>query len=162
MTIKTGDRLPEVTLLRMGDGKVDQVALTNLLAGRKVVLFGLPGAYTGTCSTLHVPSFMRTAAAFRAKGVDEIICIATDTPHVMQAWGQATGGTDAGISFMSDGASALTLATGMEFSVPAIGFFNRTKRFSALVEDGIVTLFNPEPPGSQCEFSAGEALLAQM
>jgi len=162
MTIKIGDKLPAVTLLRRTETQVEQVALADLLAGRKVVIFGLPGAYTGTCSTLHVPSFVRTAAAFRAKGVDEIVCIATDTPHVMQAWGQATGGTAAGITFLADAGSAFTLATGMEFSVPAIGFYNRTQRFSALVEDGTVTRFNPEPPDSKCEFSAGETLLAQI
>lgn len=162
MTIKVGDRLPAVTLLQRRDGKVAQIALADVLADRKVVIFGLSGAYTGTCSTLHVPSFMRTAAAFRAKGVDQIICIAVDTPHVMRAWGESTGGTAAGISFMADTSCAFTLATGMEFSVPEIGFFNRTRRFSALVEDGVVTRFNPEPPDGGCDISAGETLLAQL
>ena len=162
MTIKIGDKLPAVTLLRRTETQVEQVALADLLAGRKVVIFGLPGAYTGTCSTLHVPSFISTAAAFRAKGVDEIICFATDTPHVMDAWGKATGGADAGITFLSDAANELTVATGMDFTVPAIGFYKRTKRFSAMVEDGVVTQFNPEPLGSECEFSGGETLLGQI
>lgn len=162
MTIKVGDKLPEATLLKMGDKGVEPHTVSSLTAGRRVAIFGLPGAYTGTCSTLHVPSFIRVADALRAKGVDAIICIATDTPHVMDAWGKATGGSDAGILFLSDGGSELTKAMGLEFTVPAIGFYNRTKRFSAFVEDGVVTRFNPEPPGSQCEFSAGETLLGQI
>ena len=162
MTIKVGDRLPEATLLKMGEKGVEQHSVTSLTAGRRVVIFGLTGAYTATCSTLHVPSFISTAAAFRAKGVDEIICFATDTPHVMDAWGKATGGADAGITFLSDAANELTVATGMDFTVPAIGFYKRTKRFSAMVEDGVVTQFNPEPLGSECEFSGGETLLGQI
>jgi glutaredoxin/glutathione-dependent peroxiredoxin len=162
MTISTGDRLPEATLLRMGANGVEAVSTGDLTRGRRIALFGLPGAYTGTCSTLHVPSFMRTAEGFRAKGVDEIVCIATDTPHVMDAWGKATGGTEAGITFLADSGSALTRAMGLAFTVERIGFYDRTKRFSAMVEDGVVTRFNPEPPGSACELSAGETLLSQI
>jgi peroxiredoxin len=162
MTIAVGERLPEATLLKMGANGVEPVTVGALTAGRRVVIFGLPGAYTGTCSTMHVPSFMRTAEAFRAKGIDEIVCIATDTPHVMDAWGQATGGIAAGITFLSDSGSALTRAMGMAFTVDRIGFYDRTKRFSALVEDGVVTRFNPEPPDKSCEISAGETLLGQL
>jgi glutaredoxin/glutathione-dependent peroxiredoxin len=162
MTIKIGDQLPDATLFRMGEKGVEQITTATLTKGRRVALFGLPGAYTGTCSTMHVPSFMRTAAAFRAKGVDEIVCVATDTPHVMAEWGKTTGGADAGITFLSDGMSAFTTAIGMSFDVPAIGFANRSKRYSMLIEDGQVTQLNPEPPNSQCEISAGETLLAQI
>jgi peroxiredoxin len=162
MTIGVGTVMPEATLLRMGDRGPEQVLLSDLLKGRRVVLFGLPGAFTGTCSTLHVPSFIRTAAAFRAKGVDDILCLATDTPHVMKAWGEATGGTAAGISFLADPGSDLVVALGMDFSAPAAGFYKRCKRFSAFIEDGVVRVFNPEPPGGECEISAGETLLAQI
>jgi glutaredoxin/glutathione-dependent peroxiredoxin len=162
MTIKVGDKLPEANLLQLGASGVSARATSEITKGRKVVLFGLPGAYTGTCSTLHVPSFMRTADAFRAKGVDEIICMATDTPHVMEAWGKATGGTGAGISFMADGGSTLTKAMGLEFSVPAIGFHDRSMRFSALVEDGVVTHLNVEENAGVCVTSAGETLLAEI
>lgn len=162
MTIQIGDRLPEATLYRMGDKGVEQITVSALTAGRRVAIFGLPGAYTGTCSTLHVPSFMRTAAAFRAKGVDEIVCIATDSPHVMQVWGDTTGGAAAGITFLSDGMSELTTKLDMILNVPAIGFNQRSKRYAMFVEDGVVTQLNPEPPGGQCDVSGGEALLAQI
>jgi cytochrome c peroxidase len=161
MTIAEGTRLPETTLLRMGDNGAEAVSLGDRLKGRKVVVFGLPGAYTGTCSTAHVPSFIRTAKQFAEKGVDEIICIAVNDPFVMKAWGEATGATAAGISMLGDSDASFTRAIGMAFDVPTLGFFGRSKRYSALVEDGVVTRFNPETT-SGCEISAGEHLLAQL
>ncbi|MFN3577332.1 MAG: peroxiredoxin [Tabrizicola sp.] len=161
MTIAVGAKLPDATLLRMGDSGAEAVRLAERLKGRKVVIFGLPGAYTGTCSTAHVPSFIRTARAFADKGVDEIICIAVNDPFVMKAWGEATGATAAGITMLGDADASFTKAIGQNFDVPHLGFFNRSKRYSALVEDGVVTRFNPET-GTGCEVSAGEYLLAQL
>lgn len=161
MTIAEGAKLPDATLLRMGDNGAETVKLSDRLKGRKVVIFGLPGAYTGTCSTAHVPSFIRTARAFADKGVEEIICISVNDPFVMKAWGEATGATAAGITMLGDADASFTRAIGQAFDVPHLGFFNRSKRYSALVEDGVVTKFNPEP-GTGCEISAGEYLLAQL
>ena len=161
MTIEVGTKLPEATLLRMGDAGAEAVQLSDKLKGRKVVIFGLPGAYTGTCSTAHVPSFIRTAKGFADKGVDEIICIAVNDPFVMKAWGEATGATAAGITMLGDADASFTKAVGMTFDVPHLGFFDRSKRYSLLVEDGVVTRFNPET-GTGCEISAGEHLLAQL
>ena len=161
MTIATGSRLPEATLLKMGENGAEAVTLTDRLKGRKVVIFGLPGAYTGTCSTAHVPSFMRTAKAFADKGVDEIICVSVNDPFVMKAWGEATGATAAGITMLGDADSSFSKAIGMVFDVPHLGFFARSKRYSLLAEDGVVTRFNPET-GTGCEISAGEALLDQI
>jgi peroxiredoxin len=161
MTIAVGTRLPEATLLKMGDNGAEGVKLGDKLKGRKVVIFGLPGAYTGTCSTAHVPSFIRTAKKFAEKGVDEIICVAVNDPFVMKAWGEATGATAAGITLLGDSDAAFSKAIGMTFDVPHLGFYARSKRYSALVEDGVVTRFNPET-GSGCEISAGEHLLSQL
>jgi glutaredoxin/glutathione-dependent peroxiredoxin len=161
MTIEVGQKLPEATLLRMGANGAEGVALGDRLKGRKVVIFGLPGAYTGTCSTAHVPSFIRTAERFAAKGVDEIICIAVNDPFVMKAWGEATGATAAGITMLGDADASFTRAAGMAFDVPHLGFYARSKRYSLLAEDGVVTRFNPET-GTGCEISAGEHLLGQM
>jgi glutaredoxin/glutathione-dependent peroxiredoxin len=161
MTVDLGTRLPDATLLRMGENGAETVRLSDKLKGRKVVIFGLPGAYTGTCSTAHVPSFIRTAKKFAEKGVDEIICIAVNDPFVMKAWGEATGATAAGITMLGDADSSLSKSIGMTFDVPHLGFFGRSKRYSLLAEDGVVTRFNPET-GSGCEISAGEHLLSQM
>jgi len=162
MTIKTGDSLPNATLLQMGDDGPQQVALSDKLQGRKVVIFGLPGAYTGTCSTAHVPSFMVTYDDFKAKGVDEIICVAVNDPFVMQAWGESTRAAESGITMLADAESAFTTAIGMNFSAPPVGFVDRSKRYSMLVDNGVVTILNEELSPGECEISAGETLLAAM
>jgi len=161
MTITEGARLPDATLLRMGDAGAEAVQLADKLKGRKVVVFGLPGAYTGTCSTAHVPSFIRTAKAFADKGVDEIICVSVNDPFVMKAWGEATGAAAAGLTMLADADASFTKAIGLTFDVPHLGFFDRSKRYSLLAEDGVVTKFNPET-GTGCEISAGEYLLSQL
>lgn len=161
MTIAIGSPLPEATLLKMGENGAEVVTLADRLKGRKVVIFGLPGAYTGTCSTAHVPSFMRTAKAFADKGVDEIICVSVNDPFVMKAWGEATGATAAGITMLADADASFTKALDLTFDLPQFGFFARSKRYSLLAEDGVVTQFNPEA-GPGCEISAGEHLLSQL
>lgn len=159
MTIDVGQKLPEATLLqKTPDGPI-QVPLSEKLAGRKVVLFGLPGAFTPTCDAAHLPSFIRTKDAFDAKGVDEVICISVNDVHVMELWGRQSGATEAGITLLADADASFTKAIGMEYSNPAAGMFDRSKRYAMVVEDGAVTLFNPEEAPGVCELSAGEALL---
>lgn len=162
MTIKTGAKLPEATLLRLGSNGPENVVLSDRLADRRVVIFGLPGAFTDLCTAAHVPSFIATYDSFMAKGVDEIICIAVNDPFVMRAWGESTGATEAGITMLADAESAFTTAIGMNFSAAAVGFVNRSRRYSMLVENGIVAIFNEEPGREVCEISAGETLLAAM
>jgi peroxiredoxin len=160
MTFAVGDRLPDVPLLRIGKDGPESVQLGEKLAGRKVALFGLPGAYTSTCTMAHVPSFVRSAPGLAAKGVDEIICIAVNDPHVMRAWGLATGAAAAGITMLGDPASAFTRAVGMEFTDPAVGFHDRCKRFALFADDGVIRVLNIETVRGTCEISGGEALLA--
>lgn len=162
MTIKTGDTLPNATLLIIGEDGPTKVAMSDKLENRKVVIFGLPGAYTGTCSTAHVPSFMVTIDDFKAKGVDEIICVAVNDPFVMQAWGENTHATAAGITMLADAESEFTTAIGMEFSAPPVGFVNRSKRYSMLVDNGVITILNAESNPGECDISAGETLLSAM
>ena len=162
MTIQTGDSVPNATLLQMGEDGPEQVVLADKLTDRKVVIFGLPGAFTGICSTAHVPSFMVTYDDFKAKGVDEIICISVNDPFVMQAWGESTQATDAGITMLADAESEFTTAMGMNFSAPPVGYVNRSKRYSMLVENGVVAILNEEVARGACEISAGETLLAAM
>ena len=162
MAIKKGDTLPNATFLIMGEEGPTSVELGEKLKGRKVVLFGLPGAFTGTCSTAHVPSFIRTKDAFADKGVDEIICVSVNDPFVMQAWAADTGADKAGLTMLADAESAFTTAIGMNFSAGPVGFVDRSKRYSMLVEDGVVTMLNEEAGPGQCEISAGETLLDAM
>lgn len=160
MTISVGDKLPDATLLALGEAGPTGVSLSEKLVGRKVVIFGLPGAYTGTCTTAHVPSFMRTQADFEAKGVDEIICVSVNDPFVMQAWGESTGATAAGLTFLGDSSAEFTTAIGLDFSAPPAGLINRSKRYAMYVEDGEVKVLQVEENPGVCDISGGEALLA--
>lgn len=162
MTISAGDTLPDATLLIMGDEGPEPVSLSEKLGGRKVVIFGLPGAFTRTCSAAHLPSFMRTKPQFDEKGVDEIICISVNDPFVMKAWGEATGADKAGITLLGDASGDFTKAIGMNFDAPVAGFISRSKRYAMLVDDGKVTIFSPETSRTTCETSAGEYLLESM
>lgn len=158
MTISVGDRLPDATLLVIGENGPEPVDLAARLKGRKVVIFGLPGAFTPTCSSAHVPSFIRTAEALRQKGVDEIICVSVNDPHVMRAWGEATGADKAGITMLADAGSEFTQALGLDFTAPPAGFYKRSRRYALVAEDGVVTVLNIEPDRG-CTVSAGEAVL---
>ncbi len=159
MVISTGDKLPDATLVRMGNDGPESVALADLLKGRKVVIFAVPGAFTPTCHSAHVPSFIRTKDQFAAKGVDEIICISVNDPFVMKAWGEATGANSAGITMLGDPDSSFTKAIGMEFDAPPAGLMARSKRYAMVVDDGTVTVFQAEESPGVCEVSGGEALL---
>lgn len=162
MAIEVGGRLPEGRLLRMGEQGPEAVETRDVFAGRKVILFGLPGAFTGTCTTAHLPSFMRTKAAFGARGVDEIVCVAGNDPWVMQAWGESTGAAAAGITLLGDPSGDFIEALGVLFDAPQAGFHRRARRFAALVEDGTVRVWHEEAGPGLCEATAGEAMLAAM
>jgi peroxiredoxin len=144
----------------MGANGPEGVTMAAKMKGRKVVVFGLPGAYTGTCSTAHVPSFIRTKDQFAAKGVDEIICVSVNDPFVMKAWGEATGATAAGITMLGDADASFTKAIGLAFSAPPAGLVDRSRRYAMLVDQGVVTTLNIEDSPGQCEISAGETLLS--
>lgn len=162
MTISKGDSLPEATFIRLGENGPEEVSLSGLTKGRKVVIFAVPGAFTPTCHSAHVPSFIRTKDGLAAKGVHEIICVSVNDPFVMKAWGEATGATEAGLMLLADGSGDFTKSIGMNFDAPPVGLMGRSKRYAMLVEDGNVTLLHAEESPGTCETSGGEALLAAM
>ncbi len=162
MAISVGDRLPEATFLRFGEDGPEEVELAPRLKGRKVVMFGLPGAFTRGCSATHLPSFMRTREAFAEKGVDEVICIAVNDPFAMTAWDQHSGATEAGITMLADSASEFTRAIGLEFSAPVVGLYNRCQRFALMAEDGVVKVLNLEEEAGACKLTVGEELLEKI
>lgn len=159
MTISVGDTLPAATLLQMGENGPEGVQLADRLAGRKVVIFGLPGAFTSTCTMSHVPSFMRTRGQFAAKGVDEVICVAVNDPYVMKAWSDSTGAGDAGLVMLGDAESAFTTAIGMNFSAAPAGFVNRSRRYALYAVDGIVQVLHTGDTPGTCDMSGGESML---
>lgn len=161
MTISAGDKLPEANLIRLGANGPEAVSVTDLTKGRKVVIFAVPGAFTPTCHSAHVPSFIRTIDAFKAKGVDEVVCVSVNDVFVMKAWGEATGATAAGITMLSD-AGDYTKALGLNFDGAAAGLIGRSKRYAMYVVDGVVEKLQLEASPGVCEISGGEALLAEI
>ena len=157
--VKVGDRLPSVKLPYQVGDKVMQFDLGEDLKGRKAVIFGMPGAYTGTCSSAHLPSLIRTADAFRAKGVDELLVVVVNDVRVTEHWGRTSGATDKGIKILADWNSELTKALGLEFSVPAIGFKDRMQRCAIYADDGVVDVIQMEEKTGVCDLTSGETLL---
>ncbi len=160
MTIKIGDRIPAVALMRWGANGPEAVSTEALFKGKKVALFGVPGAFTPKCSEAHLPGFVKQADAIKAKGVDAIICTAVNDVFVMHAWGkdQAVGDK---VAMVADGDAALTKAAGLEFDLTGKGLGLRCQRFSMLVDDGVVKSLNIDPPGT-FEKSSAEAMLASL
>ncbi|MDN5787452.1 peroxiredoxin [Pseudorhodobacter sp.] len=160
MTISVGDKLPEANVVRMGASGPEQVNIAELARGRKVVIFAVPGAFTPTCHSAHVPSFIRTREAFAEKGVEEVICVSVNDPFVMQAWGKATGADEAGITMLADGTAEFAKAMGMTFDAPPVGLMSRSKRYALMAENGVIKVLHQEESPGTCETSGGEALLA--
>lgn len=160
MTIKVGDRIPETTLYRMGEKGPEAVATADYFKGRKVVVFGLPGAYTPTCSAKHVPGYLEHAGDFTARGVDAIACISVNDAFVMGAWGKDQGVGDK-IDMLGDGSADFARATGLDLDLSARGLGIRSKRFALVVDDGVVqTVAEEEATG--LDVSAAEKILATL
>lgn len=156
-TIKEGDTLPEATFLRTKGDDLETVKTSDLTG--KIALFGLPGAFTGTCTNAHLPSFMRNVEAFRAKGVNRVICVTVNDPFVCEAWSEKTGAGKAGVEILADADGSFAEAMGLKFDFPDAGLIGRSKRYAALVEDGKITVLNIEESPGSCDISAGERLL---
>ena len=159
MTISQGENLPDVTVQVMQDGRPAPASLREMTAGKKVVMFAVPGAFTPTCSLQHLPGFVEQADALKAKGVDEIICTAVNDAFVMDAWGKSQS-ADA-ISMVADGNGDLAGALGLVMDGSGFGMGNRSQRYAMVVDDGVVTKLAVEGPG-QFEVSSAEAILADL
>ena len=160
MTIKPGDAIPEAKLMQATGQGPQEVSTRELFAGRTVVLFGVPGAFTPTCSAKHLPGFVSQAAALKAKGADAIACIAVNDVFVMGAWGKDQGvGED--VMMLADGSGAFTKALGLEFDLSARGLGIRSQRFVLVAKDGKVSHVAVEAPGA-FEVSSAEAALAAL
>jgi peroxiredoxin len=161
MTIKVGDHLPEATFRLITSDGPRPVATGEFFKGRKVVLFGLPGAFTPTCHKNHLPGFVANAQAIKAKGVDEIAMTSVNDPHVLKAWAGVSG-VEGKIAFLSDGNADFAKAAGIEFDGSANGMGIRSKRYAMLVEDGVVKILNIEDSPGKAEMSSAENLLKQL
>ena len=143
MTVAVGDHLPDSTFFVLGPDGVEEKPGSDIFPGRKVVLFGLPGAFTPTCHKNHLPGYIEHADNILAKGVDEIAVVSVNDPHVMNAWAESTGGKGR-ITFLSDGNAEFARAIGLELDRAAVGMGLRMKRFSMIVDDGVIRLLEVE------------------
>ncbi|MGG7565925.1 peroxiredoxin [Rhodovulum sp. DZ06] len=159
MSIKAGDKLPQASFTTMGAEGPEPVTVSELCAGKTVALFAVPGAFTPTCHLKHLPSFVETAEALKAKGVDTIACVSVNDPFVMKAWGETTGASGAGILMLSDAEAAFTKAIGLDFSAPPVGLIDRSQRYAMVVKDGVVEAINVEGSPGEATTSTGQAVL---
>ena len=157
MAVNVGDSIPDVTLAVMGESGPEQVSTGDLFGGKKVVAFAVPGAFTPTCSARHLPGFVDNADAIRAKGVDSIVCLSVNDAFVMGAWGKDQNVGDK-VVMVADGSGALARALGLELDLTDRGLGVRSRRYSMVVDDGVVSALNLEEGGAY-EVSSAERIL---
>lgn len=160
MTIKIGDRLPDVVFMEPGVSGPAPVKSADVFAGRTVALFAVPGAFTPTCSARHLPGFVENLDAFRAKGVDEVVCTSVNDAFVMGAWAKHADAAGK-VRMLADGNGAFASAVGLEMDASGFGMGTRSKRYSMLVKDGVVTDLNVEE-GGEFRVSSADFLLARL
>lgn len=159
MPIAVGDRLPDATFKMRTPEGLEDVTVRELTAGKRVVLFAVPGAFTPTCHAKHLPSFLEHHAALKAKGIDVIACVAVNDPFVLDAWAKQSGVGDR-ILMLSDGNAAFTKAIGLDFDGSGFGLGIRSKRYAMLIEDGVVKALHVEESPGVMEVSGADKILA--
>jgi peroxiredoxin len=160
MTIKVGDKMPKGQFTRMGANGPEPLSSDDLFRGKKVVLFSVPGAFTPTCNAKHLPGFVQNADALKKKGVDTIACMAVNDVFVMKAWGDASK-TGEKVTMLADGNGEYARALGLEMDASKFGMGTRGKRFSMIVDNGVVKQLNLEAPG-EFNVSSAETALKQL
>lgn len=159
MAIQEGDKLPDATMHMIKDGRPTAVTTSEIFAGKKVVLFAVPGAYTPTCSNDHLPGYVVNADEIKAKGVDSIVCMSVNDAFVMDNWGQDKNASE--LMMVGDGNGDFTKALGLELDGSGFGLGTRSQRFAMIVDDGTVTKLALETHG-QLDVSKAEAVLAAL
>ncbi len=158
MPISVGDKIPSVTLKRLGDGGMEDVTTDSLFGGKTVVMFAVPGAFTPTCQNAHLPGFVAQADALKAKGVDTIICTGVNDPFVMKAWAAHTG-ADGKIEFLPDGNGELAKALDLTLDGSGFGLGLRSQRYAIVAKDGEVTALMVEDSPGTADASGADAVL---
>lgn len=161
MTITIGQKLPDITFRTDTSDGPKEVSTADIFAGRKIVLFGVPGAFTPTCNKNHLPGFLENRDAILSRGVDEIVLVSVNDVFVMSAWARASGG-EGRILFLADGSGDFARAAGLENDLSKNGLGLRLKRFSAIVEDGVVTALNIEEASGKVVNSGAATILEQL
>ncbi len=160
MTIEVGEKIPSAVLMQMKGGTPQPVKTDDLFAGKKVIVFALPGAFTPTCSAKHLPGFIQHAEELKGKGIDEIVCVSVNDAFVMGAWGESQGAGEK-VVMLADGNGDFTRALGLELDATRFGMGKRSQRFSMIVDDGVVKALNVEEGGG-FSVSSAEHILTQL
>ena len=160
MSIQAGNKMPDGVFKTMTAEGPKEVTTDSLFKGKKVLLFSVPGAFTPTCSGKHLPGYVNNAASLKAKGIDTIACMAVNDVFVMNAWGQSANVGDK-VLMLSDGNGDYVKLLGLELEARAHGMGSRGQRFSLIVDNGVVTQLNVEPPG-KFDVSSAECALGQL
>jgi glutaredoxin/glutathione-dependent peroxiredoxin len=158
--IKVGEKLPSVMLREVREGSVQEVSTDDFFKGKKVALFAVPGAFTSTCSVKHLPSFVNNADALKKKGVDVVACTAVNDASVLRAWGEQANATGK-VAMLADGNGDFARALGLEVDLAKAGMGKRSRRYSMLVDNGVVKQLNVEEPGA-FGVSGGDHMLTQI
>jgi len=156
-----GDKLPAGTFGIMKAEGPGAMSTDELFNGKTVVLFGVPGAYTPTCSKTHLPGFVQNAAALKAKGIDTLACLAVNDVFVMDAWGKGSG-ADGKVLMLADGNATYTKALGLELDASGFGMGTRSQRFALVAKNGVVQKLQVEPSAGQCTVSGGKSILESL
>lgn len=159
MTIAIGDKIPPTTFKIMGEKGPEDITSADVFAGKKVVLFAVPGAFTPGCTVTHLPGYVVQADKIKAKGVDTIACVSVNDAFVMGAWGKSQNAEE--LLMLADGNGSFTASVGLEMDATGFGMGTRSKRYAMIVEDGIVSYLAVEPAGGIVE-SAADAILAKL
>jgi peroxiredoxin len=160
MSIQVGDKIPSLTLQQKTDDGVTDISTEEIFAGKKVVLFSLPGAFTPTCSAAHLPGYVVRADELKEKGIDSIVCLSVNDAHVMKAWGDDQNVEDR-VLMIADGSAHFTRAVGLEVDLSSRGMGLRSQRYAIVVNDCIVELLKLEAPG-KFEVSDAETILTSL
>lgn len=160
MAIEVGGKIPDVKLKAATKDGIKDVTTADLFAGKKVVLFAVPGAFTPTCSARHLPGFIDKASEIKAKGADSIVCISVNDAFVMDSWGKDKGAGDK-VIMVADGNAVFAEAMGLSLDASSYGMGKRSQRYAAIVDDGVVKVLQVEAPG-KFEVSSAEAILGKL
>ena len=160
--IKVGDSLPDVRVLLIEHDKHKEIQMSERLDGKKVAIFAMPGAFSDTCKSSHMPNVIGHMDALRKKGIEEVIVLTVNDIYVSRVWAKQSGAFEAGITIISDSSAMFSKAVKMTFDAPAIGFFNRSIRYALLAENGVVTRFLLEHSRSRITTSGANNLVDQL
>lgn len=161
MSIQVGDKMPSVTVKHLTSEGLKELRTDDLFSGKKVVLFAVPGAFTPTCSKTHLPGYVANADGIKSKGVSDIVCMAVNDPFVMHAWAEQHGATGK-VTMLPDGNGELTRALGLEMDGSGAGLGMRSKRFSMVVEDGVVKSLDVEDKAGEVAVSGAESCMVKL